>query len=207
MRKLKAMSTLGAAWCHGFINYFEDTNIKRHKKRVQQDRWTMWDIFIYMHDMQGSGWSKGHKSIEGGINIDGGLPTMFKFTYQYYILFFDGTWCITYQISDRKVAGEAFLRPKHCGGAAPPTEQQQISTLQFSPFLSNTGEPALYLIKLKSEQNVNDVPLNWKLGMDLTIEVKDSEQIEKFEPGRTTQITDDILSLVKRILYEVLWYI
>jgi hypothetical protein len=60
------------------------------------------------------------------------------------------------------------------------------------------------LIKLKSKQNVNDVPLNWKLGMDLTIEVKDSEQIEKFEPGRTTQITDDILSLVKRILYEVL---
>lgn len=147
------------------------------------------------------------KVVEGGINIDGGLPTMFKFTYQYYTLFFDGTWCITYQISDRKVAGEAFLRPKHCGGAAPPTEQQQISTLQFSPFLSNTGEPALYLIKLKSEQNVNDVPLNWKLGMDLTIEVKDSEQIEKFEPGRTTQITDDILSLVKRILYEVLWYI
>jgi hypothetical protein len=89
-----------------------------------------------------------------------------------------------------EVAGEVFIRPKNCGGAAPLTEQQQIPTFQFSPVISDTSEPVICSFIFKSEQDVNDVPLNWKLGIDSTIEVKDAEQMEKVETGRPNQVSD-----------------
>jgi hypothetical protein len=45
----------------------------------------------------------------------------------------------------------------------------QIYTSLFLAFLSGTGEAVLCDIIFKSKQNVSEIPLSWKLGVDITV--------------------------------------
>jgi hypothetical protein len=66
---------------------------------------------------------------------------------------------------------EVFIMPKDCSDAtAPPTEATTDLHYTVLPFLSGTGDvPVLCAIIFKSEQSIKDIPINWKLGIYLTV--------------------------------------
>jgi hypothetical protein len=76
--------------------------------------------------------------------------------------------------------------PKNCGDAAAPAGATTDIHFTILPFTSGTGEPVLCSIIFKSEQDIKGIPLNWKLGIDLTVESGDAEVIEKVGRGGPT---------------------
>jgi len=190
MRKLKDSSTLGAAWYHGFMHRFEDTLTRKHTtvKDIKRRTWATRDNFENMYDniyeaMVEAGIAE---ELDEEINYGSGLPTRFKLTHPDYLLFVDETGCNTNQLNDGKVGGEVFIMPKNCGDAAAPAGATTDIHFTILPFISGTGEPVLCSIIFKSKQDIKDIPLNWKLGIDLTVESGDAEVIEKVGRGGPT---------------------
>jgi hypothetical protein len=190
MRKLKDSSALGAAWYRGFMHCFEDTLTQNHTtvKDVKRRTWATRDNFKNMYDniyeaMVEAGIAE---ELDEEINYSSGLPTRFKLTHPDYLLFVDETGCNTSQLNDGKVGGEVFTMPKNCGDAAAPAGATTDIHFTILPFISGTGEPVLCSIIFKSEQDIKDIPLNWKLGIDLAVENGDAEVIKKVGRGGPT---------------------
>jgi hypothetical protein len=62
-----------------------------------------------------------------------------------------------------------------------------ITDIYFTvlPFISGTCEPVLCFIIFKSEQDIKDIPLKGKLGINLTAEGSDAAEMEKSWKRRT----------------------
>jgi hypothetical protein len=52
------------------------------------------------------------------------------------------------------------------------------------PFISGTAEPVLSSIIFKSEQDISQIAINWKLGIDLKVEGTDADDMMKVAKGR-----------------------
>ncbi len=85
--------------------------------------------------------------------------------------------CNTDQLNDGKVWWELFIMPKIVGS----TTGIHFTVL---PFMSGTGEPVLCTIVFKSEQHISEIPVNWKMGIDLIVD--DADDIQKVAAGRST---------------------
>jgi hypothetical protein len=115
-----------------------------------------------------------------------GLPSKYTLTLPEYLLFVDETGCNTNQLNDGKVGGEVFIMPKDCGDAAAPAGATTDLHYTVLPFISGTGVPVLCAIIFKSEQSIKDIPINWKLGIDITVTNEDANDIATVARGGPT---------------------
>ena len=76
--------------------------------------------------------------------------------------------------------------PKNCGDAAAPAGATTDLHFTVLPFISGTGEPVLCSIIFKSEQDISQIPINRKLGIDLTVEGTDADDMTKVAKGGPT---------------------
>jgi len=63
--------------------------------------------------------------------------------------------------------------PKNIGDGAAPAGATTDLHFTVLPFISGTGEPVLCAIIFKSEQQISEIPVNWKTGIDLTCDNAD----------------------------------
>jgi hypothetical protein len=99
-----------------------------------------------------------------------------------YLIFVDETGCNTNQLNDGYVGGETFILPKDDPEAAPRGSTTDIN-FTVLPFLSGTGVPVMCAIIFKSELPVSEIPLSWKLGIDITVnDLKDRVIVMKGGP-------------------------
>jgi hypothetical protein len=126
------------------------------------------------------------EELEEEMHYECRLPTKFKLTHPDYLLFVNEMGCNTNQLNDEKVEGEVYIMPKSCGDEAAPAGATTDLHFTILPFISGTGEPVLCSIIFKSEQDINDIPLNWRLGINLTVEGTDADDITKVARGGPT---------------------
>lgn len=108
--------------------------------------------------------------IYGKITLDSdkmvGRKTKYILTLPEQVLFVDETGCNTNQTEDHLVGGRLYVLPRHenDGGKIGSTTDIHFTLLCFS---AATGDPLMCAIILKSEQDIKDIPIHWKFGIDI----------------------------------------
>jgi hypothetical protein len=111
------------------------------------------------------------EKVDSPIQFESGRPTQYKLTHPGFLLFVDETGCNTNQLNDGKVGGGGeFIMPKNDLESGAPTGATTDLHFTVLAFLSGTGEPIVCAIIFKSEQNVSEIPISWKLGVDITVD-------------------------------------
>jgi hypothetical protein len=113
-----------------------------------------------------------------------GRPTKYILTRPEELLFVDETGCNTNMKQDGHVGGEMFLLP--CEDAESGISGA-VTDMHFSVlcFTSGTGEPVLCAVILKSNKDIVDIPINWRLGIDLTKNVEEERmEADLFESNQ-----------------------
>jgi hypothetical protein len=82
----------------------------------------------------------------------------------------DETGCNTNQLNDRRVGNELFIVPKVDSECRAPTGMTTDIHFTVLPFISGTGEAVMCAIIFKSKQDVSEIPISWKTGIDITCE-------------------------------------
>jgi hypothetical protein len=82
-------------------------------------------------------------------------------------------------MNDGKVGGEVFILPKNSGDAAAPIGATTDIYFTMLPFISGTGVPVLCAMIFKSELSISEIPLSWKLGIDITVSNEEANNMEK----------------------------
>jgi hypothetical protein len=157
-------------------------------KDVKRNSWVTRENFKNMYE------NVYERMVEAGIaekeeiemQYEEGLPSKYTHTLPEYLLFVDETGCNTNQLNDGKVGGEVYFIPKDCSDAAAPAGATTDLHYTVLPFISGTGVPVLCTIIFKSEQNIKDIPISWKLGIDLTVRNEDANDITKVAQGGPT---------------------
>jgi hypothetical protein len=182
LRGLHDANKLGIRWYHGFLNRHatllttSGTVIKDVKRRT----WVTKENFENMYEnvyktMVEAGVAE---EVSEEIQHEAGLPSKFRLTRPEYILFVDETGCNTNQLNDGRVGNELFIVPKvdsECGAPTGATTDIHFTVL---PFISGTGEAVMCAIIFKSEQDVSEIPISWKTGIDITCEnVEDTTNV------------------------------
>jgi hypothetical protein len=109
-------------------------------------------------------------------------PSKYKIKHPEYLLFVDETGCNTNMKDDGFAGGQMFVLPVDLGfhGGC----NGSITDLHFTVlcFTSAVGIPVLCAVILKSTKGIQDVPLGWKLGIDICKEIVTGETtIETFD--------------------------
>ena len=188
LRKLKSIEKLGNAWYRGFLSRHEDvlTRNGSEVKDLKRRTWVKSENFQNMYEnvyatMVEAGIAE---ELEEEIQHERGLPTKYALTKPEFLLFVDETGCNTNQLNDGKVGGELFIMPKNIGDGAAPAGATTDLHFTVLPFISGTGEPVLCAIIFKSEQQISEIPVNWKTGIDLTCD--DADDMAKVAAGGPT---------------------
>ena len=175
---------LGKKWYQSFIKR-NKSMIKRGRCRIQdvhRKSWCTYDHFEAMYaDVYDTMVKAGVASVleeevsldrEGNIVDDDspdkyGRKTKYIMKHPEWVLFADETGCNTNQKEDGLRGGQLFVLENGYeeGGLTGATTDIHFTVMCFT---CATGEPVLCVIILKSEQNVKDIPLNWKWGIDIT---------------------------------------
>jgi hypothetical protein len=99
----------------------------------------------------------------------GGRPTKHQLVHPEQMIFVDKTGCNTNQKDDAYAGGEVFLLPQEkedgedFGNVGTATDiDHTVLTLTNA-----LGVPFLCAIILKSDQDITEIPINWKLGIDI----------------------------------------
>ncbi len=74
--------------------------------------------------------------------------------------------------------------PKNINDAAAPTGATLDLHFTVQAFICGTGEPVLCAIFFKSEQQISEIPVNWKTGIDLTCD--DTVDMKNIAAGVST---------------------
>jgi hypothetical protein len=82
----------------------------------------------------------------------------------------DETGCNTNQLNDGKVGGELFVLPKQDNEAGAPIGATTDLHFTILGFVSGTGEAVMCAIIFKLDQDISEIPVSWKLGLDITSE-------------------------------------
>jgi hypothetical protein len=96
-----------------------------------------------------------------------GRPTKYKITRPEYLLFVDETGCNTNMKDDGFAGGQLFVLLVKMGAQL--VRKGATTNIHFTVlcFQSATGEPVLCKIILKSAKLISDIPLSWKMGIDI----------------------------------------
>jgi hypothetical protein len=174
LRGLNNVTRLGVRWYRGFLSRHNSllttkgTVIKDVKRRTWVTRENFENMYNNVYQtMVEAGVAE---EVSKQIQHEAGLPSKFKLTRPEYVLFVDETGCNTNQLMDGRVGNECFILPKanhKCGAPTGATTNLHFIVL---PFISGTGEPVMCAIIFKSEQEVNEIPVSWKTGIDITCE-------------------------------------
>jgi hypothetical protein len=100
-----------------------------------------------------------------------GRPTQYKMVRPEKVLFVDETGCNTNMKQDGHVGGKLFVLPVEdydCGVSGVVTDMH-FSVLCFT---SGTGQPVLCAVILKSNTHISDIPISWKMGIDIQKDIK-----------------------------------
>lgn len=120
---------------------------------------------------------------EAEINYGTGFPSKYGLTSPEYLLLIDETGCYANQLNDGKVGGEVFIMPKNSGDATAPTGATTDLHFTILPFISGTGIPVLCTIIFKNKLNISEIPVNWKLGIDIKVSIKNADNMSKVALG------------------------
>jgi hypothetical protein len=110
-----------------------------------------------------------------------GRPTNYLLQHPEMIVFVDETGSNTCQTIDGHVGGQLFILPKDGSSKG---IVGSVTDMHFTvlPFISGTGEAIMCAIILKSEKPIEEIPLSWRYGIDITKSVHhhEGEDIEIF---------------------------
>jgi hypothetical protein len=81
------------------------------------------------------------------------------------------------KLNNRRVGGELFVVPKVDNEAGTPIGSTTNIHISVPCFLSSTGEAVMCVIIFKSYQPVSEIPISWKLGLDITCHVDDHSKV------------------------------
>jgi hypothetical protein len=178
---------VSTSWYKGFMKRNGDT-LKRGQCRVvdsNRHTWCTYENFERMYDGVYT------SMVEAGIAVQTdyemmydetgeetydvskmvGRPTKLKLKRPKYLLFADATGCNTNQNEDKYAGGELFALPakESVGGVIGAT-----SNIHFTKkcFTSALGDPVLCAVILKSDKHISELPLSWKLGIDIRRDVQ-----------------------------------
>jgi hypothetical protein len=191
-------TVLGVTWYQSFMKRHGD-ELKRGKcipKDINRHTWCTLETFTDMYAKVYEAFVKAgiaeklEEDImydkEGNITTDVsqiyGRPTKYKMNHPEYILFVDETGCNTNQKTDGNNGGELFVLP--CHGVGESGRVGATTDIPFTVlcFTSATGEPVMAAVILKSTKNITDIPISWKMGIDVTSDIYDgSTSYELFE--------------------------
>jgi hypothetical protein len=82
----------------------------------------------------------------------------------------DETGCNTNLLNDGKVGNELFLLPKKDNEAGTPIGMTTNLHFTILGFISGTIEAVMCAIIFKSDQDISEIPVSWKLGLDIMSE-------------------------------------
>jgi hypothetical protein len=118
-----------------------------------------------------------NKEGEETTNIDElyGHPTKYKITNPEYLLFVDKTGCNTNMKEDGFAGGQLFLLPVDMGSQAGRNGATTDIHSTVPCFTSATGEPELCAVILKMSKEIQNIPLNWKMGIDILQDIYTGE--------------------------------
>jgi hypothetical protein len=111
-----------------------------------------------------------------------GRPTKYKMLHPENLVFVDETGCNTNQKDDGHIGGEMFALSREGDdlGVVGVTTDIPFTVLCFT---SCIGEPIHCGVILKSSKDIKDIPISWKLGIDIRKDI---------ETGRTTYETFEL---------------
>jgi hypothetical protein len=72
-------------------------------------------------------------------------------------------------LNDGKIVGEQFIMPKADPESGMPIGATTDLHFTVLPFVPSTGDAVMCAIIFKSEKKVSEIPLNWKLGVGITV--------------------------------------
>jgi hypothetical protein len=116
-----------------------------------------------------------------------GRKTKYQLTKPERCVYVDETGCNTNMKVDGHVGGTRYIMSAHQseGGRTGVTSDIHFTLLAFT--LGN-GQAIMCAIVMKSEKDVNDLPLSWKLGIDITKNVETGETLlESFDKNMQTK--------------------
>jgi hypothetical protein len=220
LRGLHNANKLGIRWYHGFLNHHakllttSGTVIKDVKRRT----WVMKENFENMYEnvyktMVEAGVAE---ELSEEIQHEPGLPRKFRLTRPEFILFVDETGCNTNQLNDGRVGNEQFIVPKVDSECRAPTGVTTDIHFTVLPFISGTGEAVMVALIFKSKQDVSEIPISWKTGIDITCEnIEDTAIVMRGGPtcifqGKTIPCffgTSPKASITTTLLTEMLKYL
>ena len=186
-------SLLGDAWFRGFMKRNKD-KLKRSRVKVKDNKrhsWCTYENFVNMYDrvyeaMVDAKVAEYCEDKDFMYDIDGNLvtdkesmygrSTKYRITNPENILFVDETGCNTNQKIDGYAGGELFVIPTDAsyGGLTGATTDLHFTVMCFT---AGTGHPVMCAIILKTEANIKDIPISWKLGIDIRKNVETGETL------------------------------
>ena len=187
LRGLEDESKLGVRWYQGFLSRHASllttsgTVVRDFKRRT----WVTKENFENMYEnvyktMVEAGVAE---EVSEDIQHEAGLPSKYRLTRPEYVLFVDETGCNTNQLNDGRVGNERFILPKddsECGAPIGATTDIHFTVL---PFVSGTGEAVMCAIIFKSDQDISEIPVSWKTGIDITVKnVDDTAEVMRGGP-------------------------
>jgi hypothetical protein len=174
LRHLDDEGKLGASWyrvflsCHQYLLTTRGTVFKDVKRRTWVTRENFENMYKNIYEaMVEAGVAE---ELTKPIHYDEGLPTKYQLIHPEYVLFVDETGCNTNQLNDGRVGGELLILPKLDRECGAPTGANTDLHYTVLPFVSGTGEAVLCTIIFKSKQDISEIPINWKTGIDITCE-------------------------------------
>ncbi len=161
---------LGGRWYHGFMKRNEAI-LKHHKTKVKDVKWRTWvteENFQAMYDnvyeaMVEAGVAE---ELPGEVESGVGRPTKHNLLRPECVVFVDETGCNTNQKDDGHVGGELFILPVDDDDIAPTGATTDIHYTVLA-FLLATGQAIMCAVIFKSERDVSEIPISWKLGIDI----------------------------------------
>jgi hypothetical protein len=173
---------VGKTWYNGFMLRNKEA-LRRGKCKVRDIKrhtWCTYENFRNMYDcvylsMVESGVAEELSEavmydVNGEVttNVDEmyGRPSKYRMVKPENLVFVDETGCNTNQKDDGYAGGEQFVLPRvpDESGLVGATTDIHFTVLCFT---SGTGEPILCAVILKSNKDIKDIPVCWKLGIDI----------------------------------------
>jgi hypothetical protein len=173
---------VGKPWYRNFMKRQEE-ELVRGKVRIQDHQRSSWCTYEHFKNMYDTIYEA---MVECGVaeklndevmyDIDGietddenkmfGRRTKYKMLKPERCLFVDETGCNTNQVDEGNVEGEKFVFPKHL---PKPGRCGATTNLHFTvmPFIAGTGEAVMCAVILKSEYSSDEIPLQWRLGINM----------------------------------------
>jgi len=181
LRKLDRPDKLSDAWYRGFMSRYSEeltrngTSIKDSKRNT----WVTKENFQNMYENVYQEMVKAGiaEEKEEEIQYETGLPSRFQLTKPEYLLFVDETGCNTNQLNDGRVGGELFVMPKVDSEAGAPIGSTTDLHFTVLGFISGTGEAVMCAVIFKSDLPVSEIPVSWKLGLDITCNADDHSKV------------------------------